>query len=217
MSIPKHIVERFEDLAKYNQVTKDTTFGGIYAWYFPGLVRDSFLPLYIGQSSNVYQRCQKHHQGLDYAFRHKVQPAGGKYTKYYEMKHILELAGVSERPKEEFKVLCRFDGTPVDRQLSEYLYIYNHGANYFGFNSPLPAELYYMKDVMEEEWETIVKETVNMCQIVIEDYLEKSKLGEFQKNRLRLAGVNRGEMWLKGEGFNTPLTQGNPNILGVGD
>lgn len=204
MPIPKHIIERFEDLTKYKRVAKDTTFGGIYAWYFPGLVRDSFLPLYIGQSNNIYQRCQEHKQSLDYAFRHKVQPAGSKYSKYYEMKHILGLAGVSERPEEMFRLLCRFDGTPIDRQLSEYLYIYDHGANYFGFNSPLPAELYYMKDEIGDEWGTIVKGTVEMCQIVVEDYLEDSDLGRFQKTRLEEYGITRGKNWLEKEELTDP-------------
>lgn len=192
-----HALEMFEGLDKLPDVTKDDTYSGVYAWYFPECQKDMLIPVYIGQSKNLYNRCHHHHLKLNYLY--SLPPVLGEelrpphhFDTYDNMRVLLNAAGISERPKERFKVLERMEVVSPEELLErEQYYILDYASNVYGFNSAVPFELLYIGDreYLERLWSYLWTS--------LDSLDENTALGKIQRSRIESYGVKRINNYLE--------------------
>lgn len=196
----EYALEMFEGLAKLPDVTKADTSAGVYAWYFPECQKGTLIPVYIGQSKNIYNRCHHHHLNLNRLYSRP--PALGEefrpprhFDTYDSLRALLSIAGISDRPKERFKILEHVEDATAEKLMEkEQFYIISYYSNIFGFNSPVPLELLFHSDreYLEGLWSFLWKSL---------EYLDESTLiGKVQKGHIEAYGLKRIDEYLKGSG-----------------
>ncbi len=153
-------LDRYYELFALPELTDQDCVPGVYCWYFENVdAKSDFLPLYIGQSMNLWKRCLAHEKGLKRRFAELQQlldtqeaPASeGDYTinycghdsLYVRVTNTLMNRSVEPPYVLKFKVIQKTedDALTYDTLMSmERYYIHYYGSDLLGFNDPLFLE-----------------------------------------------------------------------------